>query len=91
MTVQPDYVKTYNDFWKDIVENPDGTLNHDQLMRELADYRMVMEQVSLVYDEITGGRISKPNTMAGAVLGVANERIEGIVADALAEQSGEAL
>lgn len=91
MSNQPDYVTTYNDFWKDLVENPDGTLNHDQLMRELADYHMVMGQVRQVYCHITNGRISKLNTLANTVIAVADERIEEIVAEALADLPGEAL
>lgn len=74
-----DYEKTYNDFWKDLVEDDNGSLNRDKVMRELADYHNVMQQVSLVYDDITGGRISKPNTMAFEVIGVAQERIDEIV------------
>ncbi|WP_037935378.1 hypothetical protein [Streptosporangium roseum] len=91
MADQPDYVKTYDDFWKDIVENPDGTLNRDQLMRELFDYHVVMEQVGQVYCHITNGRISKLNTLANTVIAVADERIEEIVAEALADLPGEAL
>ena len=49
-----DYEKTYNDFWKDLVEDDNGSLNRDKVMRELADYHNVMQQVSLVYDDITG-------------------------------------
>ncbi|MEV8638913.1 hypothetical protein AB0395_45390 [Streptosporangium sp. NPDC051023] len=91
MADQPDYEKTYNEFWKEIVEHPDGTLDRDQLMRELADYRMVLREVGLVYDHITGGRISKPNTLATAVMAVADDRVEEIVAEALAERVGETL
>jgi hypothetical protein len=61
---EPDYVQSYDDFWKEIVEHPDGTLNRDQIMRELHDYRVVMKQVSIAYDDVTSGRLSKPNTAA---------------------------
>lgn len=92
-----DYEKTYADFWKSIVENPDGTLNLDQVMRELHDYHQMIEQVPLVYSEVTGGRISKPNTMASAVIGEAIDVAEGDLRDLareiskqiLAEASGE--
>lgn len=71
-----DYVLEYERHWKRIVELPDGSLNRDQIMRELADYSMVMRQVSLAYDEVTGGRISKPHTMAHHVAGEVEERCQ---------------
>lgn len=72
----PDYVQTYDDFWREIVENPDGTLNRDQVMRELHDYRTLLEEVPKAYDEVTGGRLSKPNTAAQHVIAAVDERIE---------------
>ncbi|MBN6054548.1 hypothetical protein JYK22_21580, partial [Nonomuraea sp. RK-328] len=74
-----DYEKTYNDFWKDLVENEDGSLNRDQVMRELSDYHHLLEQAAEVYSHVTGGRISKTNTIASAVTAVADERIDEIV------------
>lgn len=57
-----DYEKEYNDFWKDIVENKDGALNKDQIMRELSDYSMVMNNCASAYSTMTKGAISKQNT-----------------------------
>ena len=57
-----DYKKDYKEFWKYIVENDDGTLNKDQVMRELSDYSMVMENCASAYSEMTCGQISKQNT-----------------------------
>ncbi len=59
---EKDYKKEYEDFWKEIVENEDGTLNKDQVMRELSDYSMVMSNCALAYCEMTNQRISKQNT-----------------------------
>lgn len=53
----------YNDFWKDIVENEDGTLNKEQVKKELSDYSMVMDNCERAFMEMTDGRISKANTM----------------------------
>lgn len=80
-----DYAETYDDFWKEIVENPDGTLNRDQVMRELHDYRVLLEEVPKVYDEVTGGRLSKPNTAACHVIDAVNERIEAAIEAAVKE------
>lgn len=72
----PDYARTYDEFWKELVENPDGSLNRDQVMRELHDYRVVMHEVALAYDDATGGRLSKPNTAAQHIISAVDERIE---------------
>jgi hypothetical protein len=63
----------YIEFWKDIVENPDGTINIEQVKKELADYKMVMGIFREVYCELTGDRISKVNTNAEAIIGQVRE------------------
>ncbi len=63
----------YQEFWKDIVENPDGTLNIEQVKKELSDYSMVMDIASKVYCSITRGRISKPNTNADCIIQVVED------------------
>ena len=68
-----DYVKDYEEFWKGIVENEDGTLNKDQVMRELSDYLMVMDNCARAYCTMTKQRISKQNTMFFEVEGIFNE------------------
>ena len=55
-----DYKKIYEDFWKDIVENKDGSLNKLQIMKELADYSTIMDNCSKVYEMVTANTISKP-------------------------------
>jgi hypothetical protein len=76
MRDEKDYVEIYNSFFKDIVENPDGTLNKDQVMRELSDYDTFMATAGKVYCEITGGMISKINTTADAILGEYRNQLE---------------
>lgn len=73
MELDIDYKKEYEEFWKDIVENTDGTLNKDQVMRELADYSMVMDNCAKAYYTMTQGRISKQNTMFFEVENIFNE------------------
>ena len=67
------YQEEYEEFWKDIVENEDGTLNKDQVMRELSDYSMVMNNCTRAYYTMTNGRISKPNTMFFEVKNIFND------------------
>lgn len=70
-----DYVKKYHKFWKDIIENEDETINKDQIMRELYDYSYFLENIPKLYDNITGGYISKPMTNIKYVIQKVEERI----------------
>lgn len=67
------YIEEYNSFWKDIVENEDGTLNKDQVMRELSDYSMVMDNCASAYCTMTKHQISKQNTCFFEVEGLFEE------------------
>lgn len=53
----------WKDFWEPIVA-PEGKLDLEQVKKELYDYRQMMKNVSGVYEHVTGGKISKPNTHA---------------------------
>lgn len=66
--------KVYQDFWKDIVENEDGTLNVEQVKKELADFSMVMDNCSSAYQEMSGSLITKPNTYFSEVLTIFQEK-----------------
>lgn len=66
--------KDYEIFWKDIVEK-NGLIDIEQVKKELYDYHVMMNEVSKVYDSITGGRISKPNTASHHVISYADEAI----------------
>jgi hypothetical protein len=81
-----DYEKTFEDFWKELVCKPDGSLNIDQVKRELHDYHTVLSQVSRVYDHITGGRISKPNTLAFEVITQADEHYKELYEEPCEEE-----
>lgn len=60
--------KNFQEFWKDIVCNDDGTLNPVAVKNELSDYSFMLDQVPKVYSEVTGGRLSYPNYEAETVL-----------------------
>ena len=59
--------RIWNDFWVPILQG-NGELDLDKVKAELYDYKIVMEEVSKVYDHITNGRISKPNTQSDVVI-----------------------
>jgi hypothetical protein len=70
--VSPEAEAIWSDFWAPIVIK-DGVLDLDQVKKELADYHDIMGEVSEVYDHVTGGRISKINTLAFHVISAADE------------------
>lgn len=79
-----DYIEQYESFWKSLVENEDGTLNKDAVMRELSDYYVVMQHCGTIYCHFSGGMVSKPMTLPSIVIELANEREAERYADVLA-------
>jgi len=57
----------FQDIWYDIV-CPGGVWDYEQLKLELCDYHMLLAEVPVVYDHVSGGSISKPNTLASEVI-----------------------
>lgn len=84
---KPDAIalQIFEEFWKPLVCDSAGRLNRDKVIVELADFHLVMQEAAKVYHHVTGGRISKPNTLARDVIAVAtdvdNEALEQILAD----------
>ncbi len=46
----------------------DGTFNQEQALLELSDYEQFLGQCGQVYEHVTGGRITKQNTLAFEVI-----------------------
>lgn len=61
-------------FWS-LVYRPRG-MTAKQVRAELTDFHFLLEQVPKIYMHITGGRLSKTNYTADAVIGVADEHLE---------------
>ncbi len=66
----------YDEFWKDLVET-DGVLDLEKVKAELADFHDVMHEVSQAYCEITGGALSKPNTLSCHIVAAAERHYLG--------------
>lgn len=79
---EPEVEKVWREFWQPLIA-PDGVLDLAQVKRELFDFGMVMDNVSVVYDHITGGRVSKPHTLASAVISMYEENLDRQIAYAL--------
>jgi hypothetical protein len=68
--------KLWKEFWKPIVCKEDGTVNVDQLKKELADFYFIMTEAPKVYYHVTGGKLSKPMYPADTVCAEADEYYE---------------
>ena len=65
--------ETSEEFWKDIVYT-NGKLDEKKVMKELADFYFIIDEVPKVYCEITGGLLSKIMYKSEVVLAEFNER-----------------
>jgi hypothetical protein len=74
----PGYLQTFSEFWARLLLRADGTLDFAATARELSDYHDMIGWASEVYSDVTGGRISKPNTHPSAVIAVASEHADEV-------------
>lgn len=83
--VPEDVDADYEDFWRALVENPDGSLNVAQVKLELSDFHKVMRMVPKVYDHITGGVVSKIMTDPDVVIALADDHFDMVADDDICE------
>lgn len=76
-------------FWKGIVTNEDGTINLEQVKKELADFSFVMEQVPKVYCHITGSKMSKVMYHADTVISVSDDYFNEQLGEAVKAEVGK--
>lgn len=75
-TETTDYENTWQSFWKEIVMGIDGQPDLEQIKKELYNYKILLKNVPIVYDSVTFGRISKPNTDPIYVIDAVENRIQ---------------
>ncbi len=85
------YKEVYDSFWKELIENKDGTLNKDSVARELSDYKFLMDQIPLVYDHVTGGLLSKTNYHAHVIISASDEYFSRLIEQEKVEWEEERL
>lgn len=61
------YKKNYEEFWKEIVELPDGSLDKEQVMKELSDYSMLIKHLTKIYTLASGNKVSYTTTLPDVV------------------------
>lgn len=55
-----------------------GGATPEEIQNELLDYHQYLEETAKVYDHITGGLVSKQNTMAFEVISIYDEKVIGL-------------
>jgi hypothetical protein len=75
----------YQKFWKDIIENKDGSINLSQLKKELFDYQYILEQVPKVYCHITNNKLSFPNYSSEYVIQEYEDHIQELIKESIKE------
>ena len=75
--------------WAPILQRPDGTIDIDQLKKELYDFSRLITNSSQVYCYVTGGLISKPLTPANAVCGAHDDHVNDLVEEALKDATND--
>jgi len=63
-------------FWEPIVIKPDGSIDIEQVKKELHDFYVAMQEVPKVYCHITGNRLSKILYDADVVIAAADAHYE---------------
>lgn len=83
------YEESYELFWKGIVENSDGTLNTEQVKKELYDYKNLLKNASQVYSFFT--QYSKPLTDSQFIIDEINAKYirKDLLLDDIKEMSTE--
>lgn len=59
--------------WKEILENPDGSINVEQLKKELSDFDDLIDRMSTLTCFITRDRLSYPTYPVRTLIGVMEE------------------
>jgi hypothetical protein len=75
-----------DEFWRRVY--PDG-MDAQEILNELSDLQMMIENVSKVYDHVTGGKASKPNTDADVIKSLHDDYVNELVEEALADREEE--
>ncbi len=76
----------WREFWQEICTNADGSINLEQVKKELSDFSMLLSWVPRVYMHVTGGRVSKVNTWPSVVISLHDEHVDELVEDAVRDE-----
>lgn len=60
---------------------PDGSLDRSKIVNELFDYSILLDEVPLVYMDISDGKVSQVNTHTQVLVDMLHDRIEAARAE----------
>ncbi len=83
-----EYMAIYDDFWRELVE-VDGQPDRDKVARELSDYSHIMNELPILLDQITGGRMSKCMYFARDMIAETEDHYGQIADEAVKEARDE--
>lgn len=66
-------------FWKNILIDDNNQIDVKQLKKELYDYHFILDNVSKVYCEVTGDRLSYPNYSSDIVIREYNNNMDRVL------------
>lgn len=81
----PEVERDWQEFWLSYTFADGYTLN--DIKAELCDYHTFLQEVGKVYCEVTGDRVSMPNTKAEAVIGEYQAVLSDQIDEAVAEST----
>lgn len=70
-------------FWDSIIRNPDGTMNEEQLYKELSDFSFLIEQAGLVYCHVAN--LGKVTHFANTIISEADRHYSEVYKDVAKE------
>jgi len=73
-------------FWAPILTKEDGSIDIEQLKKELFDFSTVINEVPKVYSHITNNMLSYPTYAAETVISVYEECLEDLIKERLKEE-----
>lgn len=68
-------------FWKEHLLREDGTVDLEQVKKELSDFYVLIHNIPSIYSEVTGGMVSKHLTDPSAVIQQHRNYIEDLCED----------
>jgi hypothetical protein len=72
-SADPALKQLWEKFWKPLICDKRGRISKTKLMTELGDFSLLMQEASIVYRHVTGGRIHTPRALSSDVLAAAND------------------
>lgn len=64
------------EFWKHILQRPDGSIDVEQLKKELSDFSMLMENVGELYCLLSGNKASKVMILPQVIASLHEEEVQ---------------